>query len=256
MQEFENGAPVTITYAENGKKRDCKHVGMNGLLHVVDLGNSVFCEFGDDYIRPIQLICDEAMEVIKNAELECFFFGVDSEQINRETQDLLFSLGFRWRNGSSYHDWNFNNIVINGEADCAIITHSYDKDHKRAEFELNLKTGEITPTQLICEEAREKILKFAEDKKPMMFYVESDKQLSELCDFMEGVCIVPNKQYNRGAKLVSWRDGYQCLNQLDHRVAGHCKELGFNELNLKTGEVKERGYQQCSKRGKRTATTI
>lgn len=121
---------------------------------------------------------------------------------------------------------------------------SYDKgnlDHHvvldPSSVYMGVAENAIRPVQLICDEARELILDFADKKKPMMFYVESDKQLNELCDFMEGVCIVPNKQYNRGARLVSWRDGYQCLNQLDHRVAGHCKELGFNELNLKTGEV-------------------
>ncbi len=130
MQKFKNGAPVTVTYAENGKTRGGNHIGMKGLLHVVNLETGGFCEFGDDYIKPVQLICDEAREVIKTQKS-----AVNPEyKVNIKTEEI------------------FNELAgINQHLPLFIHSEFRTTEEKKARFdsknlpELNLETGEVIP---------------------------------------------------------------------------------------------------------------
>lgn len=144
MQQFENGARVTITYAEDGTTRDCKHVGMNGLLHVVDLGSSMFCEFGDNYIKPRQLICDKAREKIKY-----FLTETDGFKVKLENHDMLAELSEATR--YTYTDTMISNLLFFNSNQSKEIGHcSNDIEFFNNSIfpELNLKTGEVVE----CEE--------------------------------------------------------------------------------------------------------
>lgn len=142
MQEFENGALVTVTYAESGNTGDCKHVGMNGLLHVVDLGNHRLCEFGDDYIRPRQLICDEVREKLKDLLLNSVEF-----KIRLEDHSMLAELSELTQ--CTYSASMVSNLLFftSGERE---ISHCSDDIKYFDSYkcpELNLKTGVVTPCE-------------------------------------------------------------------------------------------------------------
>jgi hypothetical protein len=51
MQEFESGQEVEVDFKEDGGFQTGIWIGMNKLFHVVNVRN-VYCEFGDEHIRP------------------------------------------------------------------------------------------------------------------------------------------------------------------------------------------------------------
>jgi hypothetical protein len=162
MQKFENGDEVevkrysisVISYAQNEIWCKAKYIGASDNTHVVRLLKSIgsirlglnkgtIIELKDNEIRPVQLICDEAREIIKKSILnrECIYFDVDVNMKN-ELRYFLIECGLEY---NFDYDWKYENIVLCGETnEPLIVQHTYNQNYERASFKLDLKTGKVT----------------------------------------------------------------------------------------------------------------
>jgi len=125
MQEFENGDEVEVTYAESGQKRKATWIGLSDLLHVVQLEGGQFCEFGDDYVCKLQLICDKAREKLHT---------IIQYKVKVDSDALLAEFNKYRKEWTGY-------LVLNTDRCTSHDIAFYNDDNVP---ELNLSTGEIT----------------------------------------------------------------------------------------------------------------
>lgn len=179
MRQFENGEEVE---AKIGNWHKAEYVGLTQGKHCVRLIKGGFASITVSDIRPVQLICDEARDVIKdalNSEID-IKFKFDSDLIFMEylksdlrENNILPSAGWQITARS-------NGVCIeNG------VTKYVTKINENLP-ELNLKTGEVVP----CEE--EKVPPLADHQLQKLIDAESQvdvlksqlKQKSESFDIM------------------------------------------------------------------------
>ncbi len=143
MQEFENGQEVEVS----GDRKEwwkAEYIGKCRLAHVVDVvGKTDLGKYQDCYIRPVQLICDEAREKLKEfgESGDSVMFYIESEEQQKEATTLL----------------GFNNYIIGGARLIAWKGKGHtitSLDHRVAGHckqkqlpELNLSTGKVTPCE-------------------------------------------------------------------------------------------------------------
>jgi hypothetical protein len=136
MQKFQNGDEVEVAcYNDDTELFDwikARYVCFDesDKIHVIDIKNEYLSKI-DDNIRPAQLICDEAREMIKRKVCDhrhnCTkLTGLDCLEVRDELKELL-------SNCNSAGCWYM-------VGDMLYIGNMHDKKHD----ELNLSTGEVT----------------------------------------------------------------------------------------------------------------
>ena len=130
MQQFKNGEEVEVY--KSGHYLKAKYIGICKNMHVVKANNGLITERNDSSIRPIQLICDEARELIEltsNMPSDYKYIAkIESEAMLNEFASLPSTCVFGYGACDSFE------------------LENYAKSLNLPE--LNLKTGEVTPVEV------------------------------------------------------------------------------------------------------------